>query len=76
MAEKLNGLGYKASLEDIITSSSVTSEYLYQQLNKENKDTSNDRSSSDVKAKKIKVFMVGNPALQIELEAKGTNLLI
>jgi HAD superfamily hydrolase (TIGR01450 family) len=65
------GLGYNTGLENIITSSSVTAEYLFQKLNKGNLTLDGER----VDETPIKVFMVGNPALKEELELKGFEVL-
>jgi 4-nitrophenyl phosphatase len=61
---KLKGLGFEASLKDIITSSSVTAEYL--------KDTLMAKKKSAIP---MKVFMIGNPALEEELTAVGFEVL-
>lgn len=61
---KLKGLGYEASLKDIVTSSSVTAEYLKDTLMIEKKS-----------AAAMKVFMIGNPALEEELTAVGFEVL-
>lgn len=61
---KLKSLGYDALLQDIITSSSVTAGYVKSQLD-----------SSLIETKKTKVFMIGNPALEYELEKVGFEVL-
>lgn len=57
--------------ENIITSSSVTAEYLYEQLNIGNLTPEGEK----IDKTPVKVFMVGNPALQEELELKGFEVL-
>jgi|Transcript_26558 phosphoglycolate/pyridoxal phosphate phosphatase family enzyme len=61
---KLKALGYEATLTDIITSSSVTAEYVRDQL-----------KSKMIASSKTKVFMIGNPALEYELERVGFEVL-
>ena len=61
---KLKNLGYDAHLKDIITSSSVTAEYLKDTLTKEGKSVTG-----------MKVYMIGNPALEEELTAVGFEVL-
>ena len=62
--DKLKSLGYDASIKDIVTSSSVTAEYLKSML-----------KDSGVQNTPIKVFMIGNPALEEELTAVGFEVL-
>ena len=62
--DKLKSLGYDASIKDIVTSSSVTAEYLRSML----RDGGAQRTP-------IKVFMIGNPALEEELTAVGFEVL-
>lgn len=62
--DKLKSLGYDASLKDIVTSSSVTAEYLKSIL-------AVDRICKTT----TKVFMIGNPALEEELTAVGFKVL-
>lgn len=61
---KLKALGYEATLTDIITSSSVTAEYVRDQL-----------KSKMIPSSRTKVFMIGNPALEYELERVGFEVL-
>eukprot|EP00596_Hydrurales_sp_CCMP1899_P006973 CAMPEP_0119035154 /NCGR_PEP_ID=MMETSP1177-20130426/2111_1 /TAXON_ID=2985 /ORGANISM="Ochromonas sp, Strain CCMP1899" /LENGTH=383 /DNA_ID=CAMNT_0006993099 /DNA_START=156 /DNA_END=1307 /DNA_ORIENTATION=- len=72
VVDKLANLGYDTGVENVITSSSVTAEYLFEQLNKGNLTHDGER----VDETPIKVFMVGNPALQEELELKGFKVLL
>ena len=62
--DKLKSLGYDASLKDIVTSSSVTAEYLKSTLN-----------TGRIPTTPTKVFMIGNPALEEELVAVGFEVL-
>lgn len=61
---KLQSLGYEASLKDIITSSSVTAEYLRKEL-----------PVKSALSLPTKVYMIGNPALEEELTAVGFEVL-
>ena len=70
VSKRLLSLGYDANPSDIITSSSVTADYL------KNKLSNNDVSDiGDVQKSQIKVFMIGNPALREELEASDFQVL-
>ena len=71
IAKRLIALGYDAEASDIITSSSVAADYLHEQLHV-NKNTPDGGS---VNKGPIKVFMIGNPALQEELEKKCFQVL-
>ena len=71
ISKRLHALGYDAKPSDIITSSSVTANYLTNILGA--KDVASDRDN--VKKSQIKVFMIGNPALREELEASDFQVL-
>ena len=62
--KKLASLGYDALLKDIVTSSSVTAEYLKSTLD-----------SKRIPKTATKVYMIGNPALEEELTAVGFQVI-
>lgn len=70
IAQRLSALGYDANFSDIITSSSVTADFLYDEL-----IAKLILSSAAGKKNTTKVFMIGNSALKEELEARNFEVL-
>ena len=69
IARRLNSLGYDVNTSDIITSSSVTADFLYDEL------VANLILPAAERKNKAKVFMIGNSALKEELESRNFEVL-